>query len=215
MPITSIFFDVGYVLLDETRQWREWADWLGVPESRFLALQHEVIARGEHHRRVFEILRPGFDLTTERAKRAAASRPDTYDARDLYPDALPCFAELRRRRYHIGIAGNQPEATEAALRTMGFEADVTASSAKWQVEKPSPDFFTKIAETANRPPNEIAYVGDRVDNDVLPARNAGMFAIFLNRGPWGQIHSTRPEAAQAHRALTGLAELPDALAGVT
>ena len=215
MPITSIFFDVGYVLLDETRQWRDWAEWLSVPESRFLALQHEVIARDEHHRRVFEILRPGFDLKAERAKRAAAGRPDTYDARDLYPDALPCLTELRRRGYHIGIAGNQPEATEAALRTMGFEADVIASSAKWQVEKPSPDFFKKVAEAASRPPNEIAYVGDRLDNDVIPARAAGMFAIFLNRGPWGRIHSARPEMAQAHLNLGDLTELPDALSGGT
>ena len=215
MPIKAIFFDVGYTLVDETRKWNEWADWLNVPRERFHATLRDVIARGEHHARVFEILAPGFDLAKARAKRAATGDPDIFDARDLYPDALPCLRELRRRSYLIGLAGNQPEAAEAALHTMGMPVDIIASSARWGVEKPSPAFFQKIVEAAFCPAAQIAYVGDRVDNDILPARAAGMFAIFLNRGPWGQIHSTRPEAALAHLALSGLAELPDALASLT
>jgi FMN phosphatase YigB (HAD superfamily) len=215
MPIKAIFFDVGYTLIDETRKWSEWADWLRVPRERFHATLHDVIARGEHHTRVFEILVPGFDLVKERAKRSATGNPDIFDASDLYPDALPCLRELRRRGYLIGLAGNQPEAAEAALRAMGMPADIIASSARWGVEKPSPAFFRKVVEAASCPAGQIAYVGDRVDNDVLPARAAGMFAIFLNRGPWGRIHSTWPEAARAHLALDALAGLPQALNGLT
>ena len=33
-------------------------------------------------------------------------------------------------------------------------------------------------------PEEIAYVGDRTDNDVLPAADAGMRPILIRRGPW-------------------------------
>jgi FMN phosphatase YigB (HAD superfamily) len=213
MPIKAIFFDVGYTLIDETRKWSEWADWLGVPRERFHATLHDVIARREHHTRIFEILAPGFDLVKARAKRSTARNPDIFDAGDLYPDALPCLHELRRRGYLIGLAGNQPEAAETALRAMGMPADIIASSAGWGVEKPSPAFFRKIVEAAACPAGEIAYVGDRLDNDVLPARDAGMYAIFLNRGPWGRIHSTWPEAAQAHLTLNALAELPEALSG--
>ena len=33
----------------------------------------------------------------------------------------------------------------------------------------------------------VAYAGDRVDNDVIPAAAAGMRAIWVRRGPWGLI----------------------------
>ena len=61
------------------------------------------------------------------------------------------------------------------------------------------------------PPGEIAYVGDRVDNDVVPAAAAGMLAVFLRRGPWGYIQADRPEAALARIKINSLAELPEAL----
>jgi FMN phosphatase YigB (HAD superfamily) len=57
----------------------------------------------------------------------------------------------------------------------------------------------------------MVYVGDRLDNDVLPARAAGIVAVFLERGPWGQAHAERPDAALAHVRLRSLLELPHAL----
>jgi len=61
------------------------------------------------------------------------------------------------------------------------------------------------------PTEEIAYVGDRVDNDVLPAKAAGMTAVFVRRGPWGYVHAGWPEAARADARIDSLADLPDAL----
>jgi FMN phosphatase YigB (HAD superfamily) len=63
-----------------------------------------------------------------------------------------------------------------------------------------------------RPPERIAYVGDRLDNDVLPARRAGMLAIFIRRGRRGHIQATRPEVAQADARVEPLAEIPGVLA---
>jgi len=112
----------------------------------------------------------------------------------------------------VGIAGNQPAAADAALRELGVEADIVASSASWGVEKPSPGFFAQIVAAAGVAAPEIAYVGDRLDNDVLPARSAGMTTIFLARGPWGRVHAERADARLADWRLTSLVELPDALA---
>lgn len=211
MQLNTVFFDIGETLVDETRQWAEWAAWLGVPLLTFFGALGGVIARGDHHRRVFDLVRPGIDVERERAARAAAGQRDIFDARDFYPDALPCLRELRRRGYRIGLAGNQPEAAEAALRFMALPVDYIASSARWGVEKPAPEFFTRVAALAGQPPESIAYVGDRVDNDVLPAAAAGMIAVFLQRGPWGMLHADLPAAARAHLRLDTLAALPAAL----
>jgi FMN phosphatase YigB (HAD superfamily) len=53
-----------------------------------------------------------------------------------------------------------------------------------------------------------------VDNDVLPAKAAGMTAVFLRRGPWGYVHGAWPEADSADLRISSLSELPDALAGL-
>ncbi|HEU5009071.1 MAG TPA: HAD hydrolase-like protein, partial [Gaiellaceae bacterium] len=72
-------------------------------------------------------------------------------------------------------------------------------------------FFERVAALVGVPPQQVAYVGDRVDNDVLPAAAAGMVAVHLRRGPWGRLQRTPPEAALG---LDDLASLPDALASL-
>ena len=88
VPLCVVFFDLGETLVSERRAWEAWADWLDVPRERLLALMREVIERGEHHRRIFEILRPGVDVSAEEARRAAAGVPAHDELYDFYPDAL-------------------------------------------------------------------------------------------------------------------------------
>ena len=85
MAIKAVFFDVGETLVDETRQWGGWADWLGVPRLTFFAALGAVIERGHHHRGVFELARPGLELAREQAARAAAGQADLFDRGDFYP----------------------------------------------------------------------------------------------------------------------------------
>jgi HAD superfamily hydrolase (TIGR01549 family) len=210
-PIQAVFFDVGETLVDETRQWGEWADWLGITRLTFFAALGAVIARGEHHRRVFEVVRPGIHLAREHAARERAGQAYRIESGDFYADALPCLRELRARGYRLGLAGNQPADAEAQLRAMNLPVDVVALSAGWGVEKPSPAFFARLIATAGVPAHAIAYVGDRLDNDVLPAAAAGMVAVLVRRGPSGYLHAAQPEAARATMRIDGLAELPKAI----
>jgi FMN phosphatase YigB (HAD superfamily) len=65
------------------------------------------------------------------------------------------------------------------------------------------------------PPDQIAYVGDRVDNDMKPARAAGLRTIYLRRGPWGFIWARHPDlAASADWQVTSLAAIPLLIAAV-
>jgi HAD superfamily hydrolase (TIGR01549 family) len=170
--------------------------------------------RGQSLRRVFEIFRPGLDPGMARKLRAQQGWTYDFTAQDLYPDAIPCLTALRARGYKVLIAGNQPIEAEAALARLDVPADVIASSAGWGVSKPDPRFFAKVIEAAGEPADAIAYVGDRLDNDVLPTLAAGMTSVFVRRGPWGWMHAERPEIEKAHIRVESLLDLPDRIAAL-
>jgi HAD superfamily hydrolase (TIGR01549 family) len=212
MPIRAVCFDVGETLIDETRHWTEWAAFLGVPAMTLFTAIGVTMERGQSLRRVFEIFKPGMDPGMARKLRAAEGWTYNFTVQDLYPDAIPCLTALRDRGYKVLIAGNQPIESEAALSRLNLPADVIASSAGWGVSKPDPRFFAKVVEAAGEPAGSVAYVGDRLDNDVLPTLAAGMKAVFVRRGPWGWMHAEMPEIEQAHLRLDSLLDLPDRLA---
>jgi FMN phosphatase YigB (HAD superfamily) len=148
------------------------------------------------------------------ARRRAAGWTYRFELADFYPDAIPCLEACRANGLIVGLAGNQPEEAEAALEQVGIKADFIAASVRWGVEKPSPAFFAKVVAATGREAHEIAYVGDRLDNDVLPAKAAGMTAVFIRRGPWGVVHAQRPEVAQADLVLETLDDLLPELAAL-
>ena len=91
MPIRAVCFDVGETLIDETRHWIEWADFLGVPAMTLFTAIGVTMERGQSLRRVFEIFKPGMDPDTARKLRAAQGWIYDFSAQDLYPDAIPCL----------------------------------------------------------------------------------------------------------------------------
>jgi len=187
VPIRAVWFDVGEALIDETREYGTWADWLGIPRHTFSAVFGAVIARGEDYREVFQQFRPGFDLEKERQARLDAGLGEYLNGADLYPDVRPCFEALREAGYFIGVAGNQTVRAGRFIRELNLPADVIATSDDWGVTKPDVAFFDKLIEVSGHSPAEIAYVGDRLDNDIKPAGAAGLTAIRIRRGPWGYL----------------------------
>lgn len=180
-----VCLDVGETLIDETRVWSTWADELDVPRLTFLAALGAVIARGGEHRDVFPMF--GADDWQLRVPAVEASYGG-FAAEDLYPDAVRAIEELRAAGYRIAIVANQPAVRSDELRAIGVEAEVLAMSETLGVAKPDPSFFARTLELMGSPePASVAYVGDRVDNDVLPAAASGMRAVWIRRGPWGVI----------------------------
>ena len=106
--------DVGETLVDESREYGTWADWLGVPRHTFSAVFGAVVAAGRDYREVFEHFRPGFDLAAERARRAAAGKPEWFGEDDLYPDVRPAMAALRAAGVWVGVVGNQTSRASGA-----------------------------------------------------------------------------------------------------
>ncbi len=208
--VRALVFDVGETLIDETRIWSRWADRLGVPRLTFMGVLGGMAALDRGHLEAFELVRPGIDLDAEIE---AWRREDTgglrenFDADDLYPDVRPALTALREAGYDLVVAGNQPPQAYDALVAMDLPVDGIHTSAAWGVEKPDPEFFAKVAAVLGHEPGQILYVGDRLDNDVLPAARAGMRTALLRRGPWGYLHAGRPDAARADIVADGLADL--------
>ncbi len=186
-----VCFDVGETLIDETRVCETWAQVLDVTPFSLMAAYGVVIMRGEDHRAAFDLV----------------DRPDWADHRqdfdtlfggfqnsDLYPDALTTLDALRDAGYRLAILANQPRQRTEELTALAVRVDVIAMSEELGVHKPSPKFFTRAVELMSADPQNIAYVGDRLDNDVLPATAAGMHAVWLRRGPWGLIIRDEPPA---------------------
>jgi len=211
--ITAVVFDVGECLVDESREYGTWADWLGVPRHTFSAVFGAVIARGLDHREVFQVFRPGFDLDQARQQRAAAGQPESYGEDDLYPDVRPALTRLRAGGLWVGIAGNQTARSGRILRSLDLPADLIATSDDWGVSKPAPAFFRRMAEEAQAGPEAILYVGDRLDNDIRPAARAGLRTALIRRGPWATIQRDDPDAERVPAMrIDALTELPDRIA---
>jgi FMN phosphatase YigB (HAD superfamily) len=131
-----------------------------------------------------------------------------YVVDDLYPDAGPCLAELRAAGYLVGVAGNQGANLERDVRSFGLDVDLVASSVGLGARKPALMFFERLVAATDFAVAECAYVGDRVDFDVRPAKAAGLVAVHLRRGPWGLLQRGSEEADMR---IDSLAELPAAL----
>jgi FMN hydrolase / 5-amino-6-(5-phospho-D-ribitylamino)uracil phosphatase len=199
-----VMFDVGETIIDETRVWSIWADMLGITRLTFMAGFGAVLARGGEHRDVFELFNVP-DWRTAWPEHEAIY--GGFQATDLYPDAVSTLEALRARGYRVAVIGNQPGSRTAELRRIGIEAEVIAMSEEMGVAKPSQQFFQHALELiGSPPPSSVAYVGDRVDNDVLPAVMAGMRSVWIRRGPWGFIERL-PEGVQPALVVSSLTEL--------
>jgi HAD superfamily hydrolase (TIGR01509 family) len=192
MAVDAVVFDVGETLVDETNMWTRVAHAGGLTPFTLMAGLGATIALEKPHDAVWDLL-------------GVEHPPGSWALDDWYPDALPCLERLRADGYRIFCSGNTPAFVEDDLRP---HFDGVASSERWGVWKPARAFFDRVVDLAGVPPERIAYVGDRVDNDVAPALAAGMVGVHIRRGPWGHLQTPPAGAVR----ISSLDELPAAIA---
>lgn len=201
-----VVFDIGEVLVDETRVWSVWADVVGVSRFELLAAIGAMIAAGRPHTDAFAAV--GIPDWPRHAD-AALDAYGAFRAEDLYADAVPTLRALAGAGLGVAVAGNQPAQRTRELRALGVPGEPLFTSDEIGVEKPDAAFFrVLLARLGNPDPAAVAYVGDRVDNDVEPARAAGLVPVWLRRGPWGLL---APPPAEPVLTVRTLAELPGLL----
>jgi FMN phosphatase YigB (HAD superfamily) len=192
VAVEVVVFDIGETLVDETMMWTRAAASAGVTPFTLMGVVGATIERGIDHNETWGIL--------------GVQHPEaTWVDDDWYPDAVPCIGRLRAAGYRVCAVGNTPQFFEEHV---GAHVEVLGSSERWQIWKPDPAFFARVVEAVGVEPAKIAYVGDRVDNDVGPALAAGMVGVHIRRGPWGYLQEPPPAAIK----IDSLDELPAVLA---
>ena len=206
---TAVVFDIGEVLIDETRVWGTWAELVGTSALTFASVLGAAVVQGQDHEAVFEHLAPNVDwrsLTSAHEARYGGFREE-----DLYRDVRTCLQAIRDQGRLVVLAGNQPARRTAQLQALDLPADHIVTSEEVGAEKPSPGFFAAVVALLDGvDPGRVLYVGDRIDNDVLPAAAAGLRTCWLRRGPWGVLQDL-PMDEDADLVLDGLGELPHLL----
>lgn len=208
--IKAVVFDIGETLIDDTREWAAWADWMGIPRHTFSAVVGAVVASGRDNRETFHIFRPGFDVASERVARENAGCGQLVEEADLYSDVRPALTSLRELGFWVGIAGNQSAKVGQCLRDLKLPADVIATSEEWGVGKPDRAFFKHVVDACPATAEEILYVGDHRDYDITAGHAAGLHTALIRRGPWGHLWWDDPtNKANARVAVTTLLELTE------
>ncbi len=114
---------------------------------------------------------------------ALAKKYWEYPPSSLYPDVKPALESLAPR-FKLGLVANAGATAEKALRRDGILRlfQVVMLSENIGIEKPDAEIFRRALEQAGVPAERAVHVGNRLDNDVRPARRAGLRTIWMLRG---------------------------------
>ena len=191
VALKAVVFDVGETLIDETRLWERAADTAGVPRFTLMGVVGGLAARGEHHRRAWELL--GVDQPAA-----------TWGSDDFYPDALPCLAALRS-----GECASAPSATRSRMPRI-----CCASTSTWSARRPAGASRSRRLRSSSGSSPSAASTPRRSRTSAIASTTTsrrrsprGCVAVHVRRGPWGHLHEPPPAAL----AIDSLDELPEAL----
>ena len=128
-----------------------------------------------------------------------------------YPDAKSLLTSLAER-YQLGVIANQPDGTEERLRNYGLDSffSVCLSSTELGIAKPDPEIFRIALAQADCEPQHAVMVGDRIDNDIKPAKALGMQTVRILQGV-GRLQKPRTDDERPDLTVKDLAELADVL----
>ena len=200
--IKWIFFDIGSTLVDES----------AVYENRIKEItQGNNIDRNEFVAKVIERAQTSPKPIVSAAEDYGVKVPAwRHDLEVLYPDTKEVLQRLSQK-YKIGIIANQDFGTEKRLTAFGIRQylDLVVASAEEGVAKPDLQIFQIALDRANCKPEESVMVGDRIDNDIIPANKIGMTTVWIRQGYGGCAEPKAKEELPDYTVhnLTEVAEL--------
>jgi HAD superfamily hydrolase (TIGR01549 family) len=128
--------------------------------------------------------------------------------------AVELMAEVPARlapHYRLGIIANQPGEVEAVMAERGLldYFEIRAISDTLNLHKPNPEFYRWAIREAGVEPHETLMIGDRIDNDVRPAKSVGMRTAWLRLGHEARGWKPATEFEEHYHASNILANWSD------
>lgn len=205
MSVKWLFFDLGGTVYDEALSDMQRIEnligknSLGITCADFYRQMQRCAA--EYEKSPFAAARRAFGI--------AADEPYSGEREILYPDAVEVIRKLSEK-YKLGILANQPPETHERLIADGLYElfDICLLSDCEHLHKPDPRFFELALSKADCRPDEAAMIGDRLDNDVFPAKKIGMNTVRISQGLFS-VQKPLNDDYTADYEIANLAELLD------
>ena len=215
--IDFVFLDIGGVLYDDRIYAEAWRRALREGGGRFTDEDFDeayaacrAAQDGSFRRRLADrFIGPNADLGS---LEHLASRHWHYPPSALHPDVQQSLEALRDAGFRLGVIANQPTQVRAALERDGLIPffEVWGVSDDLGLQKPDPALFAHAVRTAGVEPARTVMVGDRLDYDVRPAKEAGLRTVWVLRGEAPDL-PTSEQLAEPDAAVADLRGLPEVI----
>lgn len=174
--IKWIFFDVGSTLVDETEAY----DY----RAREMIVDTNITFEEFDNVRI-ALARQGLDGNSAAIKHFGLRKTPWHSEYEVpYSDVNMTLDFIADKGYKLGIIANQNLGTTKRLEYWGLLKyfDVIVTSAECGCAKPDKEIFEKALAIADCTAEESAMVGDRLDNDIIPAKSIGMKTVWVKKG---------------------------------
>ena len=172
-----LFFDLGSTLIDETL----------CLEYRTKHLLDQVDASGREE--VLSVLQKmPYRQAAEHLSLKTTEWPSHLEM--LYPETKDTISNLHTK-YRLGIIANQNAGAKQRLEVFGIREyfQVVVTSAELGFAKPDPRIFREALRKAGCSASQAYMIGDRLNNDIEPAKKLGFATIWVKQGMGASGHS--------------------------
>ena len=187
-----IFFDIGNVILNDDPAMAQLYRYiyqlfqenkLTVPYEDMLAFRETNILKnrnGRHHYSV-AVKYLGEDIVKKKFKGILKRLAGEWEQVSPVISGIHEVIEDAAQHFKLGLIANQPNEVIPILEKEGVLKyfDVNAISAIAGFSKPDLRIFKYACEAAQCQPHQAVMIGDRIDNDIIPANVLGMTTIWL------------------------------------
>ncbi|OGS51162.1 MAG: hypothetical protein A3K65_05535 [Euryarchaeota archaeon RBG_16_68_12] len=221
--ISWVFFDLGGTLLDDgpvhdliNRKLVELLAARGqtVSMEELLEVRDVLLARQE--RPLFRAVALSF--TRDPAVAEAIRKETMASVSDLVNETQRAYPEAREvleaasAHANLGVIANQLRGAREVMTRDGLDPffRIVLLSEVLGVSKPDPAIFEAALREAGCRPSEAVMVGDRIDNDIEPAKALGFRTVRVRSGVFRHQFPLRP-AQRPDVEVASLREVPHAL----
>lgn len=173
MKVKWIFFDVGSTLVDEA---------LAYDHRAMDMLKETNITFEEFNSKRRELSELGYDGNSSAISFFDLTKTPWHTEDEvIFSDAPSVLNELKNDGFNLGIIANQQPGLEERLdkwKILNYFS-IIISSSDIGLSKPDKRIFQEAISRSKCAPQECLMIGDRLDNDVIPASEIGMKTIWI------------------------------------